>query len=93
MCTVKLQYIPIRSDTSYIGIPARYAFGMLKKATKIRPLPCDKWTNATKTPQQIRMDVKKLVQALCEDATPSNGHLWNEILSTTSSHSYTTHLQ
>ena len=36
MCTVKLQYILIRSDTSYIGIPARHAFGMLKKATKIR---------------------------------------------------------
>ena len=48
MCAVKLQYILIRSDTSYIGIRARYAFGMLKlkKATKIRPLPCDKWSNA-----------------------------------------------
>lgn len=46
-----------------------------------------------KTPQQIRMEFQKLVQALCEDATPSNGHLSSEILSTTSSHSYTTHLQ
>lgn len=48
MCAVKLQYILIRSDTSYIGIHARYAFGMLIKATTITPVSCDKWTNAKK---------------------------------------------